>query len=117
MSRPLYVTIKVLAAELGTASDFSGGGGSLADFLSNKLSPSDTASIAGAKLLEYFCLDDGGGFNGFRRGVDLAVTFLDETLGHRNTEQRLQSLKDLKSVLEDAKDRKPIDDWVRGWYG
>lgn len=91
--------------------------GGLSDFLDNRLAPADPPGVVGAKLLEYFCLHDTGGFNGFMPGVKLAVAFLDETLNApSDAKQRGQSLKDLESTLARAKDRKQIDLRVDAWY-
>ena len=93
---------------------FRGIGGSLRDFLDSQTDQNDPRRVA-VGIFEYFCLEDEC-FNGFRAGVELAVGFLDKLLdGPEGEYQRVQSLKDLKAVLQTG-NLEEIRKWIDANY-
>ena len=110
MDDDLRKEFMIAAAAIGHG-NFRRQGGSLRDFLQNRVHESDTATDVGAKIIEYFCIDDGK-FNGFVDGVRLAITFLDAVATWTADEaHRRQSLKDLKHLLS-VGDMNAIHRWV-----
>ena len=100
----------IAAAAIGHRK-FRGRSGSLRDFLQNHVHDADNVIEVGAKIIEYFCIEDGK-FNGFVDGVRLAITFLDAVATVTGDHsQRTQSLKDLKQLLATS-DMNAIRQWV-----
>jgi len=109
--------IKTAAAVIGGLKVFRKQGGSLSDFLENRLQQTDTPEVIGAKLLHYFCVGVEGQFNRFMPGVELAVDFLKRTLrGPVSHGEDVRSLKDLKAVLETTPTVEELLKWVRAHY-
>jgi hypothetical protein len=108
--------IKAIAAEIGVPHEFRRTGGSVNDFLRNRLLPDDDAETVGARILDYFCLNEDREFNGIMNGVKLALAFLDEVLPARDPPQTETALKDLRDVLHSRPTFQQICCWVRATY-
>ena len=113
---PKDLLVKALAAEIGLPPEFRRAGISLNDFLRYRMAPDDDAATVGAKILEYFCLDDDRQYNGIRFGVQLALSFLDETLDGPSAAQRPTAIKDLRRVMDERPPLQSILGWVRSYY-
>jgi hypothetical protein len=109
--------IKAAAAEIAEPREFRRDGASLNDFLRNCLSPSDSADLVAAKLVEYFCLDDNGAFNNRVVAIKLVVMFLDEVGTAPVGSARGVALKDLQRILTQHPNLQQIQDWARAHYG
>lgn len=99
MDKHLRTAFMITADAIKPRGVFRGIVGSLRDFLDSQSDQNDPRCVA-VSIFEYFCLEDEC-FNGFRAGVELAVGFLDKVLdGPEDEYQRVQSLRDLKAVLQ-----------------
>jgi hypothetical protein len=116
MNKEQRLTFQRVAAEIGPPSLFRRTGGSLVDFVENFLDPGDATDVVGAKILQYFRLDEDGATNNFLPGIQLAVGFLDATMtAPKDPAQRKQSLRDLKTIL-DSGDAAQLHRWVTSYY-
>lgn len=117
MGRNLRASFMIAASKAATSKQFLDARCSKKDFLESCIGPSDPADIVGARIIEYFCLDDGV-YNNFQPGIKIALEFLDATLGtSANRESRRQGLVDLKSLLDAGTDFDELLQWVRSNYG
>ena len=116
MNKEQRLIFQRVAAEIGPPSLFRRTGGSLVDFVENYLAPEDTLDIVGAKILQYFCLDEDGTPNNFLPGIQLAIGFLDAVkTAPTEPAQRRQSLVDLKAILQSG-DPAQLQRWVASYY-
>ena len=113
---PNDLLVKALASEIGVPRELRRAGVSLNDFLRNRIAPSDDAATVGAKILEYFCLDEDRQYNGIRFGVQLAICFLDERLDGPSADARTTAIKDLRKVMDESPPFESILGWVRSYY-
>ena len=102
------------ASAIGSPGVFRRDGGNLREFMEDYVKAGDSAQEVATKIIQYFCLD-GGSYNGFQQGVQLALGFLDVTVAQSDRSQRVQALKDLKTLLI-AGDVKAIRQWVESNY-
>jgi hypothetical protein len=115
MDKRLERAFKEAQTLVGPPGMFRRTGGSLSDFLESQRDVSDPRLI-GANILEYFCSDDEGRFNGFVPGVKLALAFLDSVLdGPQDPEQRVQCYRDLQLILKQG-DAKSVLRWIHSNY-
>ena len=113
---PNHLLVKALAAEIGLPRELRRAGISLNDFLRNRIGPNDDPATVGAKILEYFCLDEDRRYNGIRFGVQLALSFLDETFDGPSADQRVTAIKDLRRIMDEGPPLQSILGWVRSYY-
>jgi hypothetical protein len=117
MNKQQRLTFQRVAAEIGPPSLFRRTGGSLVDFVENVVAPQDTSASVGAKILQYFCLDDDGKANDFLPGIQLAIGFLDAVMtAPSDPAQRRQSLVDLKAILQSGNAASQLPAWVASYY-
>ena len=78
--------------------------------------PEDSAQVVGAKIFDFFCLENGW-FNNFVPGIKLGLGFLDATLsGPIDHDARKQSQLALKEMLEKGTDCGQLLGWVKAHY-
>ena len=109
--------LKCIASEIALPREFYKDGGSLNDFLRNRLIPTDTPQEVGAKILDYFCLDSNDRqYNNFMLGVRLAVGYLEGSVGGSDSATRARALKDLKSILSNRPSLEQLACWAKSHY-
>ncbi len=114
MDKKQRTALLVAASTLGPLGKFKRSGGSLSDFVDSQSDENDSGIVA-AKILEYFCIEDGE-YNDFALGVQLALAFLEKTMiGPGDQAQRLQCIKGLKTAL-DTGTTQEILKWVVAHY-
>lgn len=104
------------AATFGAPHVFRRGGCSLRDFMDNEARDADTHNLVGAKIISYFCMEDGR-YNGFHSGIALAVEYLERSVGCvLDSGVRLQCLKSLRELLNAGATENQLVEWAKSYF-